>query len=321
MNLTHTLRAKFAAAALTGLMASGCCSTNDCCTTSECNTCSDQCGSSCDNSGCSAPWYSKCFPWCGKSYPRGRYAIPDVIPLGAVNRAHWHMMETNGEAADFVIYRHEFVDNSSELTPYGRDHIMEIAARMPSTPFPIIVQRSWNNADPELDQVAASWAAESAPDGRLFPDDLRESLGSQVEVNTDGDAWRLSFKHHPNYNDTEFDVWAAERLKATAWLDPVGERFQRIDYSLPKPVKGPSGGKLTRYEQSYELKTEPRWGFSYVSGFTIDLEAKAAFKRIERRFEAKVTDVYFFFASTDAEAQYDARREAGLQMASGPGSP
>lgn len=175
--------------------------------------------------------------------------------------------------------------------------------------------------DPELDQVAASWAAEPAPDGRLFPDDLRDSLGAQVEVNTDGDAWRLSFRHHPNYNDTEFDVWAAERLKATAWLDPVGERFQRIDYTLPKPVKGPSGGRLTRYEQSYHLKTEPRWGFSYVSGFTIDLEARAAFKRIERRFEARVTDVYFFFASTDAEAQYDALRAAALQMASGPGSP
>jgi hypothetical protein len=63
------------------------------------------------------------------------------------------MQETNGEAADFVIYRNEFVDNSSELTPYGRDHIMEIAARMPSSPFPVIVQRSMNNADPELDQI------------------------------------------------------------------------------------------------------------------------------------------------------------------------
>jgi hypothetical protein len=79
--------------------------------------------------------------------------IPDILPLGAVTRAHWHMQETNGEAADFVIYRNEFVDHSSELTPYGRDHIAEIAARMPSTPFPVLVQRSMNNADPELDQI------------------------------------------------------------------------------------------------------------------------------------------------------------------------
>ncbi|MCP4172709.1 MAG: hypothetical protein GY758_18260 [Fuerstiella sp.] len=78
-------------------------------------------------------------------------AIPDIIPLGTVSRAHWHTMETNGEASDFVIHRNEFADNSSQLSPYGRDHIMEIAARMPSTPFPVLVQRSDNNSDPELD--------------------------------------------------------------------------------------------------------------------------------------------------------------------------
>ena len=154
MNLKHTLRAKLAFAALTGLVTTGCCSTQDCCSTSECNSCesnSCECNSSeCNSSDCSPG----CFAWCGaKHYPRGRYAIPDVIPLGAVNRAHWHMMETNGEAGDFVIYRNEFVDNSSELTPYGRDHIMEIAARMPSAPFPVLVQRTLHNSDPELDHI------------------------------------------------------------------------------------------------------------------------------------------------------------------------
>lgn len=80
-------------------------------------------------------------------------AVPDMMPLGAISRAHWHMMETNGEAADFVIHYHEFVDSSSELTPYGRDHIAEIAARMSSSPFPVIVQRHKFNADPELDSI------------------------------------------------------------------------------------------------------------------------------------------------------------------------
>lgn len=80
-------------------------------------------------------------------------AVPDIFPLGQISRAHWHTMETNGEAADFILYRNEFVDNSSALSPYGRDHIMEIAARMASTPFPVIVQRSDNNADPELDAI------------------------------------------------------------------------------------------------------------------------------------------------------------------------
>ena len=90
-----------------------------------------------------------CYP---TATPRSM-AIPDMMPLGAISRAHWHMMETNGEAADFVIHYNEFAHNSSELTPYGRDHIAEIAARMSSSPFPVIVQRTMFNADPELDRI------------------------------------------------------------------------------------------------------------------------------------------------------------------------
>lgn len=136
------------------LSAAGCCTTPDSCNTScgQCNTCRsgcDDCNSGlCNGGGCGL------LPWGGfHGFHESRNAIPDILPLGAVTRAHWHMQQTNGEAADFVIYRNEFVYNSSELTPYGRDHIAEIAARMPSAPFPVLVQRSWNNADPELDQI------------------------------------------------------------------------------------------------------------------------------------------------------------------------
>lgn len=101
--------------------------------------------------GCCCPTPGIVLPGC-LSLQR-TMAVPEVMPLGAVTRAHWHMQETNGEAADFILHRNEFVDNSSELSPYGRDHIAEIAARMPSAPFPVIVQRSQNNSDPELDQI------------------------------------------------------------------------------------------------------------------------------------------------------------------------
>lgn len=100
--------------------------------------------------GCCCGIPLPCFPGAASSRSM---AVPDSMPLGSISRAHWHMMETNGEAADFVIHYNEFADNSSELTPYGRDHIAEIAARMPSAPFPVIVQRQQFNADPELDSV------------------------------------------------------------------------------------------------------------------------------------------------------------------------
>jgi hypothetical protein len=140
--------AALASAAMGTVLSSGCSSTTGCCE----STCEPSCAASCETCGTGSCGGSSCWPsWL---YPHSnRNAIPDILPLGAVSRAHWHMQETNGEAADFVIHRNEFVDNSSELTPYGRDHIAEIAARMPSAPFPVLVQRSLNNADPELDNI------------------------------------------------------------------------------------------------------------------------------------------------------------------------
>lgn len=162
----------------------------------------------------------------------------------------------------------------------------------------------WSGEDSELDAFGAMWSAEQAPDGRLFPDDLRASLGQRVSAEDAGYAWRLNFRHTPSANDEAFDVWAAQRLAATAWLDPVGERFLKIEYALPHAVRGPQGGKLVKYNQAYILKTEPTWSFSYVSGFSIELEARAAFRTIKRHYTADVTDIEFFFANQSAEREW-----------------
>ncbi len=166
--------------------------------------------------------------------------------------------------------------------------------------------------DTELDEAAYSWASEAAPDGRLFPDDLRASLGAQVEIEDLGHAWRVAFHHTPSANDGDFDIWAARRLAATAWLEPTGDRFLRIDYSLPAPVRGPEGGRLTKFEQTYWLETEPEWGMSYVAAFRVEMEGRAAFRTIRRAYEARITKAEFFFASQEAEKAF-----AGLQ----PGGP
>src|SRR5580704_11953954 len=69
-------------------------------------------------------------------------AIPDRYPLGAVERAHFHTMQTNGEAGDFILHQMDFVGDTAELNNDGRDHIQEIAARLQSTPFPVLVERT-----------------------------------------------------------------------------------------------------------------------------------------------------------------------------------
>lgn len=102
-------------------------------------------GLACLCCGCGA-----CADHCGSS-PNAA-AIPDRYPLGAVNRAHYHTMETNGEAADFILHQNEFVGNTADLTSTGKDHILEVAARARCVPFPIIIERSEYNASPELDE-------------------------------------------------------------------------------------------------------------------------------------------------------------------------
>lgn len=100
----------------------------------------------------------------GCSHTADRFPIPDTYPLGSVVRAHYHTQETNGEATDFIFTRNEFVGNTAQLTPYGKDHILEVAARMRSAPFPVIVERGENNSDPELDVLRRNLVAQVLTD-------------------------------------------------------------------------------------------------------------------------------------------------------------
>jgi hypothetical protein len=100
---------------------------------------------------------------CGWCWP-SRCGVPDRYPLGSVNRAHYQTMEANAEAADFILHQHEFVGETSELTPDGKDHLLEIAARARSAPFPILVERSENNSTPSLDERRRATIAQALVD-------------------------------------------------------------------------------------------------------------------------------------------------------------
>jgi hypothetical protein len=89
---------------------------------------------------------------CACGWERCPTSVQDVYPLGAVNRAHYQVMQTNGQAANFILHLNDFVGTTSELTPAGKDHVLEIAARAHSVPFPIVIERSENNSSPALDE-------------------------------------------------------------------------------------------------------------------------------------------------------------------------
>ena len=65
-----------------------------------------------------------------------------AAPLGTISDDIWQKQEENGEASDFVIHESEFVGTTAKLNAAGEDHIKQIAARMISTPFPVVVEPS-----------------------------------------------------------------------------------------------------------------------------------------------------------------------------------
>ena len=167
--------------------------------------------------------------------------------------------------------------------------------------------------DGYLDEISATWGAEPAPDGRLFPDDLRASLGTDVEIEDLGAAWRVNFTHTPSANDGAFDIWAAEQLAAVAWLSPESGRFLRIDYTLPAPVSGPEGGQLLSYDQSYFLETDPVYDFSLITSYKLEFVVRAALQRKRQVYTMRIQDAEIFFATPEDEARFiaaNSQREA-----------
>ena len=74
------------------------------------------------------------------------------FPLGQVTDSFWETQQTNAEAADFIFYDHEFRGSTAQLAPGGKKHLQQIALRLEHVPFPVVIEESPHNAQPELDQ-------------------------------------------------------------------------------------------------------------------------------------------------------------------------
>src|SRR5262249_50609716 len=65
-------------------------------------------------------------------------------PLGTYMNRIIHIQETKAEMDDFVIYKHMWYRAGRELGPYGKYVLDMIAHRLPSVPFPVVVETSKN---------------------------------------------------------------------------------------------------------------------------------------------------------------------------------
>ncbi|MEL6566804.1 MAG: hypothetical protein AAFQ22_00190 [Pseudomonadota bacterium] len=165
----------------------------------------------------------------------------------------------------------------------------------------------------EIDDIGAAWGAEAAPDGRLFPDDLGSSFSGTVQADVFDTAWRVRIVHRPTFHEDPLDVWAAQHLESSAWLDSQSGHFLRLDHTLPRPVTGPRGVRVMRYNQSYFLERDPEFGVSFITAISIDLEARAGFRMVQRAYEVRILSAELFFASIADETAFLEARGKSVQ--------
>lgn len=89
-----------------------------------------------------------CIRW--RTYASAPLPMPGPPPaIGQAVDAYTQRQEEAGEAHDFIVYDHEFYDDSARLTADGEDHLRQIAARAGQGNFPIIIQQSKTTAKPD----------------------------------------------------------------------------------------------------------------------------------------------------------------------------
>jgi hypothetical protein len=83
-------------------------------------------------------------PGMGLSCDRCAQIAPGSLPaqLGASVRAYHKVQKENADLDKYVVYLHEWYQNGTELGPFGRNHLVLIARRLPEVKINVIVQAS-----------------------------------------------------------------------------------------------------------------------------------------------------------------------------------
>ncbi len=233
------------------------------------------------------------------------FLLQSVLGDKIVQDALWASEAPPGLRAAFTV----------ELTSSDARRIFRFDPRLSEDQRWYLVETDGEDAG--LDRIAASWGNMPAPDSRLFPDDLRASLGRDLKLDDHGAAWRIVFQHTPSENDSDLDIWATQHLRAEAWIDPVRRHFLRLDYKLPRPVAGPDGGRLLSFEQTYLLDLAPLWGLSFVTQYRLKFEARAAFRLVRQEYLAVISEATFFFANAETQSAYLAEQASRAEPETG----
>jgi hypothetical protein len=117
---------------------------------------------------CDTSTHGKCHK-CGKHGCHGKCKIDNCadIPAGAIpatagtyTNAYLNKQADKAEVDDFVIYYNEWKVEAATLGPFGRSHLAQMIARLPTVPFPVIIQ-------PEPEHLQATNTAPNPEDKRI----------------------------------------------------------------------------------------------------------------------------------------------------------
>ena len=109
----------------------------------------------------------------------GCHTCNDIVP-GAIPQPNgtyacqWaHAEKARADQDKFVIYQYEWSTDATQLTPYGQQHLAQIAQGLPQVPFPVVIEPSSDNRINELRRVTvfnalASNGTQVTPDRVIF---------------------------------------------------------------------------------------------------------------------------------------------------------
>lgn len=158
--------------------------------------------------------------------------------------------------------------------------------------------------DARLDAVAAQWAAETAPDNRLFADNIRSSLTGATNIEDLGAAWRVGFTQTSKEASPVSGFKDTVILDGEAWVEPSQGRLMRLSYRLKAPILQADGGQLTDYSQTYLLESERAWGLSYISAYKVSMAVESDGQTLNQAYQANIRQATFFFANPASEDAY-----------------
>jgi len=122
----------------------------------------------------------------------GCHSCNDIAP-GAIPQPNgtyacqWaHAEKARADQDKFVIYQYEWSADAGQLTPYGQQHLAQIAQGLPQVPFPVVIEPSSDNRINELRRASvfnalASNGSQVTPDRVIFGRTEAEGLyGSEA---------------------------------------------------------------------------------------------------------------------------------------------